>query len=62
MASYRNAQSVQLIEPNVLDSSGFPISQDDSFTNKLSFCFMELSEDRGRSHFSGWHDLWFLSG
>jgi hypothetical protein len=56
VASDRNAQAVQLIEPNVFDSAGFPIGQDDGFADKLGLGFIELGKDRGR-YFSHRHGV-----
>ncbi len=62
MASDRNAQSVQIIEPNVLDSSSFPISQDNRFANKFGLCFMKRGKDGGCLLFSGRMELRFTAG
>jgi hypothetical protein len=62
VASHRNAQSVQIIEPNVFDSPGFPISQDNRFANKFGLCFMRRGKDGGCLLFSGRMELRLATG
>jgi len=62
VASHRNAQSVQIIEPNVFDSSSYPVSQDNRIADKLSLCFMKRGKDGGCLLFSGRVDLRLTTG
>jgi len=62
VASHRNAQSVQIIEPNVFDSSSYPVSQDNRIADKLSLCFMKRGKDGGCLLFSGRMELRLATG
>jgi hypothetical protein len=41
VASDRNAQAVQVVEPNVFDSASFAVSQDDCFADKRGLGFIK---------------------
>src|ERR1700760_2782494 len=54
MASDRDAQTVEFIEPEFLDCAGHAIRQNDRLADKLALPLLKLCGDLGRSYFR-WH-------
>ena len=55
MASDRNSETVEFIEPNPVHRSSLSVSQNHGFANKLGLSPFEFDKDRAGSRFSGWH-------
>src|SRR4029077_4191266 len=55
MASDRNSETVEFIEPKPVDRSSLSVSQNHGFANRLGLSPFEFDKDRAGSRFSGWH-------
>src|SRR6478736_629568 len=55
MASDRNSETVEFIEPKPVHRSSLSVSQNHGFANKLGLSPFEFDKDRAGSRFSGWH-------
>src|SRR4029077_4306103 len=55
MASDRNSETVEFIEPKPVPRSSLSVSQKHGFANKLGLSPFEFDKDRAGSRFSGWH-------
>src|SRR6476620_12786263 len=55
MASDRNSETVEFIEPKPVHRSSHSVSQNHGFANKLGLSPFESDKDRAGSRFSGWH-------
>ena len=55
MASDRNSETVEFIEPKPVHRSSLSVSQNHGFANKLDSSPFEFDKDRAGSRFSSWH-------
>ena len=55
MASDRNSETVEFIEPKPVHRSSPSVSQNHGFANKLGLSPFEFDKDRAGSRLSGWH-------
>ena len=55
VASNRDPQTVQFVQPNAVHRTGLSIGEDHGFADKLGLGLFELAEDRGRAGLRGWH-------
>jgi hypothetical protein len=53
VASDRNPQAVQFIEPNVVDGTGLAVGQNDGSADKLGLRLTEFGKDGGCSGLGG---------
>jgi len=59
VASDRNSNAVQRIQPNIIHRTGLPIRQDNGFAHDLGLSLIELGQNRGRSRLGNWHSAPF---
>jgi hypothetical protein len=55
VASDRDPQAVQVVQPNAVHRTGLSIGEDHGLADKLSLGLLELAEDRRRTDLRSWH-------
>jgi hypothetical protein len=49
MATNRNSQSVEFVEPDIIDCTGLPIGEDHGLSDQVGLRLLQSGEDRGRA-------------
>jgi hypothetical protein len=60
MASDRNSQAVEFVEPNTFHRAGLAVGQDDRLAYKLGLSPIEFDKDCGCARFGSWHGMAWL--